>query len=112
MDKFKDTEIDGIKYRIGVFSPEVGGEVMLQLPQLLKGMYGPVLHACLDVVSVLKDKDGQIFPLKMYSKTAQKWLTDEIINPATLNQLMMETADFNLAPFIKPSNVPTGTEEV
>jgi hypothetical protein len=102
MEKFKDVEIEGVEYRIGVFTPMVGSMIMNQMPaiQIKEDVYMSVLRNCLGVIAVLKEVHGQKQPLKLYSKLEDKWLLEEITNPAVLASLMAETVSFNLQPFI------------
>lgn len=104
-ETFKDVVISGAEYRLGVFSPKVGAFIMMQLPSIARSeeTHASVLDNCLDVVSVLRERDGQKFPFKLYSKEYGKWMEPAITNPATLNELMMQTVNFNLDPFIRPS---------
>lgn len=104
-ERYTEVVVGGVTYRIGVFSPMIGGLVALQARSVLsdENIYMSVMKNCLDVVSLIRERDGQKFPFKLYSKERDKWLEAEIVNPIHLNELMMQVTNFNLQPFIEPS---------
>ena len=103
-----DVVIRGKEYRIGVFSPVVGGLVALQLNSMLsnEAIYSSVLKNCLEVVSVIKERDNQKFPFKMYSKEKDCWIEAKIRYPFLLNRLLKQVTKCNLAPFIQATEEP------
>ena len=107
IEKFKDVEIDGDTYRIGRLSAFVGNWMVTQLlakTYSQEETFKSVQAHCLDVCMVYREheKDGSRTPIKVFEKTAGRFLVSGLENDLfTVNRLVEEVIAFNLNPFFE-----------
>jgi hypothetical protein len=109
--KYKELEIDGKTYRIGLFSAITGHWIVNVLDKVSdETIFRKIQGHCLEACSLVKQMpDGQMVPVPIFDRSSSRFLIADLEHDLwTVNQLCEECLQFNLSPFLQRLKNKTG----